>query len=270
MMDFLQFAAQRADLSDQQKKLLETLKRLFQQANRPLLRDRPDPNGPTRVLLYAVTQEDAQKMAQAYLQYTEDTFRVDVRGFGRNVQHGVEEIESTKKKMAEAEKRIEETQKSLDEFQKTVPYRTESEAHEAIGELDRMLNAAQVEIAGIKAKIATIQEYQRGGPGYSRSEETRSRLAMIYIEESIALRGAQAREQMATRLREQANRYVDLRSTLANAPEEKKKLEGELANAQSYVSSYQLNLARARENEPKIPVKVVIYPVKWADEPTQN
>ena len=185
---FLQFAAQQAGLSDEQKKFLATLTRLFEQGNNPLLQDHPDPNGPRRVLLYAVTQEDAQKMAQAYLQYTQDAFRGDVRGFERNVQHGAEEIESTKKKMAEAEKRIEETRKSLDEFQKTVPYRTENEAHEAIGELDRMLNAAQVEIAGIKARIATIQEYQRGGPGYSRSEETLPRLAMIFIEESIALR----------------------------------------------------------------------------------
>jgi hypothetical protein len=267
---FLQFAGQQAGLSDQQKKFLATLTKLFERTNHPLLQDRPDPNGPRRVLLYAVTQEDAQKMAQAYLQHAADAFRAEVRGFGGNVQHGSEWIESTKKKMAEAEELIATTQKSFDEFQKTVPYRTEGEAHQAIGELDRMLNAAQVEIAGIKAKMQAIVKNQHESVSQHRSQDVIERLDMMYIEESIVLQGTEARKQMATRLREQANRYVDLRSTLANAPEGRKELERDLAAAQAYLSSYQANLELARQKEPKIPARVTIHPVKWADEPTQN
>ena len=63
--------------------------------------------------------------------------------------------------MSEVDQLTETTQKSLDNLAKTVAYRTESEAQAAIGELDRMLNAAQVEMAGITAKIEAIQAYRQ-------------------------------------------------------------------------------------------------------------
>ena len=51
-------------------------------SGRPLtlnpLVDRPDPNEPERVILYAVTLDDAKKMAQAYLQYAMMRFRGQV------------------------------------------------------------------------------------------------------------------------------------------------------------------------------------------------
>ncbi|MCX5643412.1 MAG: hypothetical protein NTZ17_01815 [Phycisphaerae bacterium] len=189
------------------------------------------------------------------------------------IRGATESIESTQKRMSEIEKLSETARKSLEEFQKTVPYRTESEAHAAIGELDRMLNAAQVEIAGIAAKTTAIQKYQ--GERLRKDHrplpsEAVARLDMMFIEESIALRGAEARRQMATQLREEANRFVDLKSTIANAPGEKATLAQTLHRAQQSLAGGQGNLPALKQEEPKIPNKVVIYPVKWVDEPAQN
>jgi hypothetical protein len=154
---------------------------------------------------------------------------------------------------------------------------------EAVSELDRMLNNAQIEVAGITAKIEAIQSYRQSrvvvqdaqGRAVPATQpvtppETTAKLNAMFIEESIALRAAQAREQMATRLREQANRFIDLKSTLANAPGEKKALTETLETAQRSLSSWQDNLANTKQQQPQIPAKVVIYPVLWADEPAQN
>jgi hypothetical protein len=287
--DFLSFAEQWAGLSERQKAFLGAA-RVSLQNHSKLLLDRPDPNGPERLLLYAVTLEDAQKTAQAYFQYATRKFRRQVAGAEYQIRIATENIESAEKRIAEIEKQSEAARQAMEELQKTVPYRTESEAHAAIGELDRMLNAAQVEIAGIKACLTAIQGYQqerRAGP-YKEvttadgktvrvlvqqgktSPEATAKLDMMFIEESIALRGAQAREQMATRLREQANRFVDLKSTLANAPGEKKALTETLTSWKGNLSSWQGNLANTKQQQPQIPAKVVICPVLWADEPAQN
>ena len=84
------------------------------------------------------------------------------------------------------------------------------------------------------------------------------------------LQGAEARKQMATRLREQANRFVDLKSTLASAAGEKKTLAESLPAKQKDLATQQGYLESAKQHEPRIPGKVVIYRVKWADEATQN
>ena len=161
-----------------------------------------------------MTEQDARKMAQAYFACAIADFRGRMQGIETAVarpRRGSPRRRSGSRRWRNEWRR---RKKALEEVQRTVPYRTESEAHEAIAELDRMVNAAQVEIAGIKARIATIQEYQRGTANHSRPEETLPRLAMMYVEESIALQGTRAREEMATRLREQANRFLELTSTL--------------------------------------------------------
>jgi hypothetical protein len=281
--EYLEIVGRGEGLSERQKAFLTASKDYFRIHWRP----RPDPNGAQSLWAYAVTQEDVRKMAQAYFQYGVDRFRMQVATAEKEIRIATENMENAQKRIAELDQQIETARQSLEESQKTVPYRTEDEAHEAIGELDRMLNTAQVEIAGIKARIMAIQGYQRGVQ-YQESKgakgetvrvpvahekaspEAAPKLDMLFIEESIALRGAQAREQMATRLREQANRFVDLKSTLATAPRDKEAQMRVLHNARQGLSTWQSRLASFQQNEPKIPARIVIYPVKWVDEPSQN
>jgi chromosome segregation ATPase len=240
--------------------------------------DRPDPNGPPRVLLYALTLDDAKRMAQAYFQYARnDWWRGYFDSLVKKAQVNASNVARYQTRLAEIDKRVEVAQKPLEELQKTVPYRTESEAHEAVVELDRMLNAARVEIAGITAKIEAIQGYRWDKPEAWQviprravPEEAIARLNMMFVEETIALRGAEARKQTATNLREQANRFLDLKSTLTSAAAEKKPLMEDLKDNQNNLASYQRELEVLRQEEPKIPAKVVIYPVQWANKPSQN
>jgi hypothetical protein len=259
------FAEEHGGLSEPQKAFLWATRELYKDPRSLLVLSRPDPNGPQRLMLYAVTEQDARKMAQAFFACARAEFREHIQGTEKWLRKLSEEIAQGKKRITEVEEQMAAAQKALEEVQRSVPYHSESEAHEAVAELDRMVTNAQVEIAGIKARIETIQGYQHGGPGYSRSEETLPRLAMIFIEESIALRGAQAREQMATTLRRQANRFIDLTATLARAVAEKPTLTASLEKGQKQLEAYQRDLTSAPEKEPRIPDKVLIYQVSWGD-----
>jgi hypothetical protein len=259
------YADRRAGLSEPQKAFLWATHDLYQDLRSLLVLNRPDPNGSQRLMLYAVTEQDAQKMAQAYYAYAMACFRQEMQETETALREAPEKIAEAQKRVAEMEERITAAQKALEEVQRTVPYRTEDEAHQAIGELNRMRNAAQVEMAGIKARIAAIQEYQRGTANHSRPEETLPRLAMMYVEESIVLQGARAREEMATRLREQASRFLDLTSTLARAVAEKPTLTADLDRRQNQLEVDRRVLTSAREKEPRIPDKILIYRVVWKD-----
>lgn len=179
-----------------------------------------------------------------------------------------EELEIVRRTLAELDQLTETTQQSLDTLAKTVAYRTEGEAQAAIGELDRMLNASQVEIAGVMAKIEAIQAYrqERREEGRPVPQEATAKLNMMFVEESIALRGAEARKQMAIQLREQAGRFVDLKSTLARAAREKPSLVKNLEKHREEVPGRRQWLETAKQREPQIPDKIVIYPVQWGEQ----
>ena len=281
---FLAFAEQQAGLSAQQKTFLEAAQRVYSSnfttvptaSGRPLtlnpLVGRPDPNGPERVILYAVTLDDAKKMAQAYFQDGMMSFRRQVEGQGERLRELTEKIAQEEKRLSDENQLTETTQKSLDTFAKTVAYRTESEAQAAIGELDRMLNASQVEIAGITAKIKAIQAYRREQRQEGRSvpQEAEAKLDLMFIEESITLRGAVARKQMAMQLREQAGRFVDLRSTLVRAAEEKQTLAKDLNTHREDLPRLRKLLEEIRQQEPQIPDRIVIYPIQWSEQTPGN
>lgn len=277
---FLAFAEQQAGLSARQKTFLEAARgaytRNFITRERPVtlnpLVDRPDPNEPERVILYAVTLDDAKKMAQAYFQDGMMSFRRQVEGGVEALRELTEKIAQEEKRLAELDQLTETTQKSLDTFAKTVAYRSEGEAQAAIGELDRMLNASQVEIAGITAKIEAIQAYrrERRQEGRSVPQEAEAKLNLMFIEESIALRGAEARKQMALQLREQAGRFVDLRSTLVRAAEEKQTLAKDLNTHREDLPRLRKLLEEVRQQEPQIPDKIVIYPIQWSEQAPGN
>ncbi len=271
--EFIHFALDRSRFSTAQKSFVQATGGLLEAQRNggpaPQWYDPQDePNRPRQLLLYAVTLEDAEEMAHVYYQYA-------MNGFHRQIDVLEELIRTTTQKIEEAEKRVLEierlsqtTQNSLEELQKAVPYRTENEAHEATGELDKMLSAAQVEIAGIRARIDAIQEYQEQMRQGIPAEI--SRLRMMFIEESIALQGAEARQRMATLLREQANRFIDLKSTLANMDIEKENLGGDLQRHRANLKVAGQQLKSAREEEPTIPAKVTVYPVKWAESGQNN
>ena len=80
-----------------------------------------------------------------------------------------------------------------------------------------------------------------------------------------------AREKKVTSLLEQASRFIDLRSALTRETTERKgPLVDVLEQEQKVLARERKELEATRLQEPKLPEKVIIYPVKWVDEPTGN
>jgi len=262
------YAMRYADLSEGQKALLAITQALLPKGYPGPLRSHIDPNHPVHLRLYAMTVDDARKMAVAYYQYAMREFQREVMEAENQLATQRENMETAQKRLAELEKTSATARQALEELQKKVPYRDDSEAQAAIGELDRILTTARVEVAGITAKLEAIQAYRERplAKGETRvtSPETTAKLDAMLVEESIALRGAQAREQMATRLREQANRFLELKAIVTNAPLEKKLLTEALETARRSLSSWQEALEERTQQKPQIPAKVVIHPVQWA------
>jgi hypothetical protein len=221
-----------------------------------------DPNYRS-VLFYAVSPEDAREMARAYLRLAQNTYDSQRKSL-------VAHIENVQKRLAFAEKRVPELEEllktsrvSLDDLRKTIPYRTDAEATAAIGELDRMINAARVDIAGTRAKIDAIHGY-----GSQRAPAVAAKLEVMLIEESISLRAAEARKTEATSLRTQAAKFVDLTNTLKEAPQEKDSLTLELARRPAELLGNNRQLAGLQEREPvALDNKVFVYRVSNRSNP---
>ncbi len=209
---------------------------------------REDPNHSV-VILYAVSREDAEHMAKAYLRFAMEHHHRKIEQCRSNIQQATEKIASTKKRIPELEEAVATNQQAMTELKKSVPYRTTEEAMQAIGELDRMLNTIEIEIAGIRARIEAIQKYQ---------DDVKAPLAIkrncpvLFIEESIALQGAEARRRTAGRLRHQANTFIDLSQALPILETERQNRTVDLPRFEEHLARTQRELAHAKEREPKV------------------
>jgi hypothetical protein len=215
-----------------------------------------DPND-RQLLLYAVSREDARKMAEAYLLCAREGFDWNTRLAADAVREASERAATAKKKIPELERILETSRRSLEEIQKAAPYRTEEEAATVIGDLDKIVNAARVDIAGIQAKIDAIQGY----PAEKPSQAVVAKLEVMFVEEAISLRAAEARKREAMNLRTQAVQFIDLTAAIRDATEQKKSHEAYLEQAPQRTQEAEQRLARLKDEEPRIPGnQVFIYP----------
>jgi len=223
---------------------------------------RPDPNS-YWVMFYAVSQDDAKAMAQAYLRYA--------RGeFDRELESAVRALQGIKDRMAFLEKRIPElevlgktSQASLEQLQKVVPYRSNAEAAATVAEMDRIVNAVRVEMAGIKAKLDAIHGY-----GSPKAPAVAARLEEMLVEESIALRAAEARKTEATYLRTQADKFIELNETIAEAGRQKSQSAGELRQLPLSLEQQEQRVADLKKRAPAaLGNKAILYPVKSGNTP---
>jgi hypothetical protein len=218
-------------------------------------KDDPDYYG---VLLYAVSEADAREMAAAYLRYVRKHFKSTLRPALEWMQNTRERAAYGERRLPEVEELLTTSTRSLEELRKSVSYRTNEEALAAIGELDRMINVARVDIAGIVAKVEAIQGY----PSEKRTPAVVSKLEVMFVEEAVALRAAEARKREATDLRTHATRFIDLNNTIREATDEKTRLGKQLEEAPSYLQEGQRRLAELEQREPRVPDnRVFIYPV---------
>ncbi len=266
--------AMKRDISSDQRRFLETTWGGFDE-DTSRVRERLDPpdwyvpseypNSP-QILLYAVSLDDAKKMAEAYLRYAQDKFNSEVGEKQGEVERLSERLTDGQKRLPELIQSEEVTEKSLGEAKKQVPYRSVQQALDAAAELDKLLNTAHVEIAGIQARLKAIEAVPPNQP-----TAVASRLQMMRVEESISLQAAEARKRMAMELRKQADTYMDLTDAFAQITEQRESLARSMPVRSQMLRRAQQALSDLLQKEPKIiGNKVFLYPVKRPDMPVEN
>ena len=271
MNGFLHFARDYDELSAAQKEFLQATQGLLD-AERPggpipqWHHPQDEPNCPRQLLLYAMTLEDAKAMAKAYAEFVTWNWRHDVNDRRRRVEEKTRELVANEKRTDELAKLIESSDKAMNALKPKIPYRTEKEAMEAIAELDRMLNAAQVDIAGIQSKIRAIQEHLRTHKS-PYDEAIEAKLQGMFVEESVALQGAAARQTMATQLRADASRFLDLRKTIVNGNRDLANLRARMVKLMPEIETERARLESLMSDMPEIAGDAIpIYSVEWAAE----
>ena len=222
-----------------------------------------DVRGYWEFTLYAVSEDDAKKMAMALLELLANETKKQVQDRIDTKQEFAKIIADEKNMLAKNEKELAAAQARLDNLRAAVHYLSLDEAREAASEFNRILSTFNVEYAGIKAKLNLIEDY------ISRYRETGradmfGKLEQMKIEQLIELASVNARKEMAQAMRKQANDFCTSHRHVHELKKEESELSQSLKNDKAFVKKLESSLA-AYPLESLLPKvyenKVTIYPV---------
>jgi hypothetical protein len=225
--------------------------------------------------LFAVSEEDAREMVRAFTEVLFKHSNVKLQPVLKNYIDGLtskqqeyeEKIAEAEKEIPKKEAEVKKMRDELTEMKKTAHYLSVDEASQTIRNLNPMLDTLDIEIAGIRAKLEVIDMYIEEGKrnrAYTVGR-TLEKLNQMATEQMIELRGAEARKQTASHIRERAEKFVALTQDLQRAD----MMKGSLA---THLNDHKKKLLKLREKlanptpemlPPKVfQDKVTIYPVR--------
>ena len=224
------------------------------------------------VLLYAVSEEDAKKMVQAYFEIPANEAKARRQEYEQYIKDRKQEILEIKKVLPEKQKQADEIEPKYLEIMNTryLPLSKEEayeKAKDTILEMDKKLNILEIELAGIKEKIQSIEKFRsvKSLGGHDFSEETLNKLEQMLVEQLIELKSAEARKQAAVKIRNQDKAFVDLYAQWKNLSREVHNLKSKIENNERRVQEIEVRLKNPEPYmlPPEIyQNKVTIYPVR--------
>jgi len=229
------------------------------------------------VLLYAVSQEDAKKMAQAYLEIHENEINARRQEYEQYVKDRKKEIIEINKVLPEKQKQADEMEPKYMEIKKTRYFSLSDDeayktAKETMLEMDKMLDILEIDLAGIREKMAILHEYRKTPQDMQAIDRRRKlpdgmllKLEQMFVEQTIELKSVEARKQAATKIRNRDKTFVELFIRWKNLKDEMFKLKANLENAEKQAKEFEERLTNPEPYmlPPEIyQNKVTIYPVQ--------
>ena len=185
----------------------------------------------TEYVVYAVSEADAQLLAQAILEIINKDIRRDFESYWQRVQDGPQTIANATAQIPQAQAEIKRLKAEMERLGKTVPYQDVTAATQDINELSKLLRAIKFDIVEIQAKIATIRRI-KAGKGHSIKPDTRVILDQMLIQLDIELAGSLARQAAVEEPWQKAEIYCTAVYEFKRACERKTKLENTVDNAE--------------------------------------
>jgi predicted nucleic acid-binding Zn-ribbon protein len=166
------------------------------------------PIGYLTIRLYAVSREDAKKMALAFIELLNERAKERIKHQEDGIRKIEERIAQAKKVLPEKQKQLKEIEQSYRSIKEaTHQFSSDGEASRqaktSIVEMDKTLNALDIELAGIREKLKAIEKY--------RSEANlRDKLNEMYIELMIELSGLEARKKATEKIHRLEQEFLNL------------------------------------------------------------
>jgi hypothetical protein len=237
------------------------------------LRPDADPKDPYHyyvIRLYAVSEEDAELMARAYLDGEKRFIDQCISVYKRDLSEKQEKLRLAEKELSEKEKEL----KACEEEYKPVKdntYRFSSEeeasklAKETILEMDKALDMLEIELAGIREKLNAIEKYRNKTPSH---DAIRVKLDEMFIEQMVELSGLEARRLTTNRLLAKQPRFLGLFNERNDLQREVTNLRNTIGENQRSINSITESLLHPKPNQmlhvlpPKVYQNTItIYPV---------
>jgi hypothetical protein len=164
--------------------------------------------------LYAVSEQDARKLTEAFIEFVTDQARTKAKPMEDAMLDLEDEISKTEAKIPEANAKAKAALSELTELKKTVHYSSSQEAEKTISELNRVLVMNDIDIVGIQAKITVIEEYK--SKKIISEESHLVALNQMLSEQNIELAASLAKKKAATSVREEAEKFCRLEEASKN------------------------------------------------------
>jgi hypothetical protein len=217
-------------------------------------------------LLYAVSQEDAKKMAQAFIELVTEKANARMQEKKDVLREGKEKIAEAKQRLPEAEAKLEAITVEYQSVKKrTHPLSSDEDgakqAKDTILEMDKILDSLNIEITGIRAKLSAVELYRSKK---NISAEGLAKLEQILSEQTVELAGALARKGAALEISKQEQEFCRLAKKWASLEAEVKDLRKSLPDWEQWCRDKEEELVDPAAGllPPKLyQNKVTIHPV---------
>lgn len=221
--------------------------------------------------LYAVSQDDARKMAKSFIEYV-SSFSSDrrrrIEELKNKTEAGISETRKLileKQGLAEAAALNFQTLKNAPRYAFLKDAEAWKEAKATIAESNRTLDVLDIELAGINEKLRTIEKYRAGSGSFSKA--VHEKLEQMFVEQMVDLASAEARKRKALEIREQDGKLVKLFDGWDHLKFELNNLDSKLKEMERELARTEVKLADARMPPPEVyHNKVTIHPVVQDDQ----
>jgi hypothetical protein len=217
--------------------------------------------------LYAVSQDDAKTMVRAVNEYMTVKANEQMQDMRKNADEYEERIADIRRELPQKQVKLEAASVSYQEIKKrTHDLSSDSdaakEAKETILEMNKVLDAIAIEIAGIEAKLSAIEQYKSKK---NVSIEGLAKVEQILSEQTIELAGALARRKATLRIRGREETFLNRNQQWHHLTVEVNDLQNELPERERSLQWHRERLANPDSDmlPPQIyQNKVTIHPVR--------
>ena len=222
--------------------------------------------------LLGVSEDDTKKMVEAFIEVLANKTNKQMQLFLSKRQKYQKEIDEIQKELPEKQKQYDEATEKYNEVKNARyfpqnPQESYRKAMDTIFQMDKTLDILEIELAGIRGKLDSIESYRRTKrlPRKDMSDVTVDKLDQMFIEQVVELTGVETRKEAALRIRRREKEFLVLFDQQGNLEIEVNELKNSLRMSENNLRSVEKTLADPGPEmlPPKVfQNKVNIYPLK--------